>query len=95
MPKREYVWPHGFAKFQNADVVLARAFADYNGDRIRSAGGMPPLMSLPAKRRMKINEELNHSKKDAKNGTTTRGPDQRTDRSSKGGEGFKMNRIYC
>ena len=37
--KREYVWPHEFARFQDAEVVLARAFADYNDDRIHSALG--------------------------------------------------------
>ena len=37
--KREYVWPHEFARFQDAEVVLARAFADYNNDRIHSALG--------------------------------------------------------
>ena len=37
--KREYVWPHEFARLQDAEVILARAFADYNGDRIHSALG--------------------------------------------------------
>ena len=37
--KREYVWPHEFARFQDAEVVLARAFADYNDNRIHSALG--------------------------------------------------------
>ena len=37
--KQEYVWPHEFARFQDAGVVLARAFADYNDDRIHSALG--------------------------------------------------------
>ena len=36
--KREHVWPHEFARFQDAEVVLARAFADYD-DRIHSALG--------------------------------------------------------
>ena len=35
--KREYVWPHGFVRFQDAEVVLVGAFADYNDDGIRSA----------------------------------------------------------
>ena len=34
-----YVWPHEFARFQDAEVVRARAFADYNDDRIHSALG--------------------------------------------------------
>ena len=37
--KREYVWPHEFARFQDAEVVLAKAFVDYNKDRIYSALG--------------------------------------------------------
>ena len=34
-----YVWPHEFVRFQDAEVVLARAFADYNNDRIHSTLG--------------------------------------------------------
>ena len=37
--KREYVWPHEFARLQDAEVVLAKAFVDYNKDRIHSALG--------------------------------------------------------
>ena len=37
--KREYVWPHEFARFQDAEVVLANVFVDYNKDRIHSALG--------------------------------------------------------
>ena len=37
--KREYIWPHEFARFQDAEVVLAKAFEDYNKDRIHSALG--------------------------------------------------------
>ncbi len=37
--KKEYVWPHDFARFQDAEAVLAEAFADYNQDRIHSALG--------------------------------------------------------
>ena len=35
--KGEYVWPHEFARFQDAEVILAKAFAGYNKDRIHSA----------------------------------------------------------
>ena len=35
--KREYVWPHEFARFQDAEVVLAKAFTDYNEYRIHLA----------------------------------------------------------
>ena len=37
--KKEYVWPHDFARFQDAEVVLTKAFADYNQDRIHSVLG--------------------------------------------------------
>ena len=37
--KGEYVWPHEFARFQDAEVILAKAFAGYNKDRIHSALG--------------------------------------------------------
>ena len=35
--KWEYIWPHEFARFQDAEVVLAKAPADYNERRIHSA----------------------------------------------------------
>ena len=34
--KWEHAWPREFARFQDAEVVLARAFADCNDGRIRS-----------------------------------------------------------
>ena len=37
--KKEYVWPHEFASYQEAEKVLADAFADYNTERIHSAIG--------------------------------------------------------
>ena len=37
--KREHVLLHGFARFRDAEVVPARAFADCNGDRVRSTSG--------------------------------------------------------
>ena len=37
--KCEYVWPHEFARIQEAEEVLTRVFADYNGQRIHSALG--------------------------------------------------------
>ena len=39
MPKQEHAWPNEFVRFQDAEVVLTRAFADYNDDRIHSALG--------------------------------------------------------
>lgn len=38
--KREYIWPHEFARFQDAKVVLAEAFEDYNKNRIHSGVGI-------------------------------------------------------
>ena len=35
--KGEYVWPHEFARFQDAEVILAKAFADHTKDRTHSA----------------------------------------------------------
>jgi len=35
--KKEYVWPHAFERFQDAEAALAHAYADYNNDRIHSA----------------------------------------------------------
>ena len=35
--KREYAWPHEFARFQDAEVVLAKAFVEYNKDKTHSA----------------------------------------------------------
>jgi transposase InsO family protein len=37
--KKEYIWPHEFANYQEAEIVLAKACADYNGSRIHSALG--------------------------------------------------------
>ena len=37
--KKEYLWPHEFATCQEAEKVLADAFADYNTQRIHSAIG--------------------------------------------------------
>ena len=34
--KREYAWLHEFVRFQDVEVALARAFTDYNDDRIHS-----------------------------------------------------------
>ena len=35
--KKKYVWPHEFARFQDAEVILAKAFAGYNKNIIHSA----------------------------------------------------------
>ena len=46
--KLEYVWPHEFAHFQDTEVILDRAFTDYNKHRIHSALGyvMPNEFAL-------------------------------------------------
>lgn len=35
--KREYIWPHDFASYQEAEAVIATAFVDYNHSRLHSA----------------------------------------------------------
>ncbi len=35
--KREYIWPHDFANYQQAEAVIAEAFRDYNRNRLHSA----------------------------------------------------------
>jgi putative transposase len=35
--KKEYLWPHEFANYQDAEIVIAEAHADYNNHRIHSS----------------------------------------------------------
>ena len=35
--KQEYIWPHDFANYQQAEAVIADAFRDYNHVRLHSA----------------------------------------------------------
>ena len=35
--KQEYIWPHDFANYQEAEAVIAEAFRDYNQARLHSA----------------------------------------------------------
>ncbi len=37
--KKEYLWPHEFANFSEAEVIIADTFVDYNHSRIHSALG--------------------------------------------------------
>ena len=37
--KKEYLWRYEFASYQEAEKILAGAFADYNQERIHSAIG--------------------------------------------------------
>ena len=42
-PRRDYVRPHDFESFQDAEAHLAYAFKDYDADRARSSiGRLPP-----------------------------------------------------
>ena len=35
--KREYIWPHDFANYQEAEAIISEAFRDYNQARLHSA----------------------------------------------------------
>jgi len=37
--KKEYIWPHDFGSYQEAEVAIIQAFDDYNNHRIHSALG--------------------------------------------------------
>ena len=37
--KKEYIWPHEFANYQEAERIIAEALADYNKERIHSSIG--------------------------------------------------------
>lgn len=37
--KKEYLWPHDFKNYQEAEIAIADAFKDYNQNRIHSALG--------------------------------------------------------
>lgn len=37
--KKEYLWPHDFKNYQEAEIAIADAFRDYNQNRIHSALG--------------------------------------------------------
>ena len=89
--KREYVWPHEFARFQDAEVILARAFADSTGTGYTRRWDTSPPTNMPTGGRVGINESRNHSEISAKSGNKKRGPDQdRTGR--KAGESFRIRR---
>jgi len=37
--KKEYIWPHEFENYQQAEIALANAYSDYNHSRIHSSLG--------------------------------------------------------
>ena len=46
--KQEYIWPHDFANYQEAEAVIAEAFRDYNQVRLHSALKYVPPEDLHA-----------------------------------------------
>ena len=65
-----------FVRFQDAEVVLARTFADYNNDRIHSALWNVTPNEFARKVEYGNKRGLKSFGKNAKNGTKTRDPDQ-------------------
>ena len=37
--KKEYIWPHEFANYQETEKIIAEAIADYNKEQIHSSIG--------------------------------------------------------
>ena len=56
--KREYIWPHDFANYQQAEAVIAEAFRDYNRNRLHSALKYVPRTSSSHHGRRHINEAI-------------------------------------
>ena len=74
--KKEYVWPHGFARFQDAEAVLAKTFVDYNEDRIHYALDYLTPSEFVCKLDGGNKWGRIHSEKSAESGIKNRGPDQ-------------------
>lgn len=55
--KKEYLWPHDFKNYQEAEIAIADAFRDYNQNRIHSALGYKTPYEFLQNWRMKIKEE--------------------------------------
>lgn len=55
--KKEYIWPHDFKNYQEAEIAIADAFKDYNRNRIHSALGYRPPYEFLSSYWMKIKEE--------------------------------------
>lgn len=56
--KKEYLWPHDFRNYQEAEIAIADAFKDYNQKRIHSAlGYKTPYEFLTTYLAMKREEE--------------------------------------
>ena len=54
--KREYIWPHDFASYQQAEAVISEAFRDYNQARLHSALSTSHQTSFWHHGRRNINE---------------------------------------
>ena len=45
--KREYIWPHDFANYQEAEATISEAYRDYNQNRLHSALKYVPPDRVP------------------------------------------------
>jgi putative transposase len=71
--KKEYLWPHDFKNYQDAEIAIAEAFKDYNSVRPHSSlGYRTPYEFLSSYREMKGEEKYEPSKR--KNVLLIRGP---------------------
>ena len=68
--------PHGFARFQDAEAVLAKTFVDYNEDRIHYALDYLTPSEFVCKLDGGNKWGRIHSEKSAESGIKNRGPDQ-------------------
>jgi transposase InsO family protein len=56
--KREYVWSRDFQDYQEAEMAIEEAFADYNRRRIHSSlGYLTPMEYLAAWKRGRVKVE--------------------------------------
>ena len=73
--KKEHVWPHDFARFQDAEVVLAKAFVNYNEDRIHSALGHITPSEFVCKLEGRNKQGTDSFRKSTESGIKNRGSD--------------------
>ena len=69
------MWLHDFARFHDAEAVLAKAFVDYNGAGSALRWAMLRPTSLSASWMVGINGRQIHSEKSAESGIKNRDPD--------------------